>query len=44
MKDNNGMKEKYETPEMEVVKFATEDVMDTVGGSGLGWEEEGEPW
>lgn len=44
MKDNNGMKEKYETPEMEVVKFATEDVMD-IGDSGFGWEEEEEePW
>ena len=42
MKDNNGMKEKYETPEMEVVKFATEDV---IGESGFGWEEEEEePW
>lgn len=46
MKDNNGMKEKYETPEMEVVKFATEDVMDIgdSGDGGFGWEEEEGPW
>ena len=36
MKGKNSMKEIYETPEMEIVEFDTEDVITTSTGSGLG--------
>lgn len=37
------MKERFEIPEMEIVKFAVEDIITTSsGGTGMGGENEGE--
>ena len=33
MKGDQSMKERYETPEMEIVEFETEDIITTSGGS-----------
>lgn len=32
MKGDQSMKERYETPEMEIVEFETEDIITTSGG------------